>query len=232
MAKAKHKPVFISNVLTPTGRVSFPHLVEPDTRGQYADDKYKVSLLHPKNPDNATDIAALANCKKAVLDCAVQAWPGRKWKNGIDKPSFGELLHPFKNGDDKPDMAGHAGCFVFTCKTKNPPTIVGRKVTQGGKGVFPSIPAKDVYGGCHARLIVTAMSYEQRGAPGVTFLLETVQKRDEGERFGGGSTAILDDETEDEVVVDDDLSGGTSLGDDDDMSSAAGSSDADDEPSF
>jgi hypothetical protein len=229
MAKAKFEPVFINNILTPTGRVSFPHLVEPDSKGQYADNKYKLSLLILKKPDNAADIAALAACKKAVIDCAVQTWPGRKWKGGVDKPSFAELMHPFKNGDDKPDLAGHAGCFVFTCKTKNPPTIVGRKVTQGGKATFPNIPPAEVYGGCYARLIVTAMSYEQKGNPGVTFLLETVQKRDEGERFGGGggSTAILDDETEDEVVVDDDLGGGPSLGDDDDDMDAHKTSDDD-----
>jgi len=206
MAKAKFESVFVNDLLTPTGRVSFPHLAAPDTVGQYADNKYKLSLLIPKKPTDAADAARLQALKDAVIKCATDTWPDRKWAKG--KPSFAELMHPFKDGDQKKDLAGHEGCFVLTCKTKNKPTIVGKKTTVNGKAGFPNIEGEEVYGGCYARLIVTAMSYEQAGKPGVTFLLETVQKRAEGERFGRGSnTAMLEDDEEDDA-------GGDGLGDD------------------
>lgn len=186
---AKHKAVFKNDIVTPKGRLSFPHLVKPDTEGQYADDKFKVTLLIPQE-------TSLANLKNAVLACAKEAWPGKNYK-------LADLIHPFHNGDKKAEAnPAYAKTIYITCKTKNRPAIVD----TDRKEIDPA----EAYAGCDARLVVTAMSYEQKGEPGVTFLLETVQKLGDNTRFGKArDLSVLDDgevpasDGEDVVVTDD-----------------------------
>lgn len=184
---AAFKPKYVNNIVTPAGRVSFPHLEKPDSQGQYADDKYKATLLISKS-------ANLSGLKKAVLECARETWGANV--------EMANILHPFRNGDKKAEkMAAYANTLFITCKSKNRPTIID----ASRNGIEPA----EVYGGCDARFIVTAMSYEQGGKPGVTFLLDVVQKIKDNERFGGHADisvlddGILDDEAASNVVIDD-----------------------------
>jgi hypothetical protein len=173
MAKANaFKPVFINDIVTPPGRLSFPHLINPDTKGQYADDKWKATLIIPKKSD-------FAKMKAAVLKCAKETW-GRDF-------TLGELMHPFNNGDLKAEkLPDYAGCITVTAKTTKRPMIVGPDRN--------AIPAEDAYAGCNARLIVTAFSYEQKGKPGVTLLLSVVQFLGDNTPFGKGQDlGVLDD---------------------------------------
>lgn len=222
---AEDKPVFINDVLTPRGRVAFPHLTAPDSKGRFADDKYKVTLCIPKT----TDITAL---KKAVLECAREKWPKANFK-------LTDLMHPFRDGDaknkkqtqmGKTPLDGYDGALTITCKTRKEPNIVGLKAK--GDTSFPKLEGSEIYAGCDARLILTAMSYELSGKPGVTFLLETVQKLGDNDRFGGGGggdQSLLDD---DEGTLSDDapLSEESDVGSDDDM--FGGNNEAADDASF
>jgi len=168
-----HKSVFINDIVSPKGRFAFPHLAKPDEGGQYSDGKFKVTLLIPKD----SDMTAL---KQAIGSCAREAWGGKV------KPK--DLCHmPLRDGDEKTNLDGYAGCWYVTAKSSKRRRIVDRKRED--------IAPEDAYGGCEGRLVLTAMSYEQGGKPGVTFLLDTVQKLGEGQAFGGGggNVSILDD---------------------------------------
>jgi hypothetical protein len=163
------KPIFINDIVTPEGRVSFPHLANPDAKGPgkpYADDKYKASLLMPKKD---TDFAVL---RAKALECAQQAFG----KDSIK--SLNDFVHPFRDGNQRLNkegevMDGYKDCLYITCKSKDRPLTIDR----AKKNIDP----KDVYGGCRGRFIVTAMSYQST---------ENVRQPDgttkRGESFGSG----------------------------------------------
>jgi len=204
MAKQEFKPVFINNVVTPGGRLSFPHLAKPDSVGKYPDGKFKGTFLFPMKDGQFPGLkkADMSRLKKAVLDCISESWPGQQL--GIN-----DLAHnPFRKGDDKPELVGYEGTILITAKTKNRPQCVYRdKATIDVEDV-----SSELYGGVNCRAVLTVMSYEMSNKPGITFLLETVQKLSDSERFGasGNGAAALDALDDD----DEDLLGG---GDDEDL---------------
>lgn len=182
------KPVYVNGILTPTGRVSFPHLAMPDTVGKFAKGKYKLTLLmKPSEVDGM---------REAALECAKQAFPG---------VSLTDIQMPFRDGNEKakdPKNARYAGFTIITVTTKKqPPTI-----DMGKQPIDP----KEVYAGCWARCIVCACSYsgvetvvdsatrqrKQVTSYGVTFLLDKVQKVKDDERWGGKGTDDFPDDDE------------------------------------
>jgi len=188
-SKSGPKPTFINDIVTPVGRVSFPHLAEPDRKGPgkpYADDKFKASLLLPKT---GTDFSTL---RAKALECAQTAFgPGIK--------SLNDFAHPFRDGNNRTNkdgevMPGYADTLYITCKSKDRPLVIDRAKAN--------LDPKEVYGGCKARFIVTAMSYvstenvkqpngqvKKETIRGVTFLLDVVQKTGDDTAFGGGGKA-------------------------------------------
>jgi hypothetical protein len=186
--KTGPKPVFINNIVTPKGRISFPHIAEPDSKGKFADNKYKVTLLMPKD---TTDFAAL---RAVALKCAQDAF-------GPSIKTLKDFQAPFRNGDEK-DLDGYQGQLYITCKSKNRPHVVDRAKN--------ALDPKEIYGGCFARLVVSACSYQstetvrqadgstkKQVVKGVTFLLDAVQKMGDGDSFGGkgnAANAFPDDE--------------------------------------
>ncbi len=177
-APANFKPEFINNIVTPIGRVSFPHLSKPDEGRQYSDGKFKATLLLPKK---GVDLGPL---KTAALKVAQKSWPSKV-------KTLDDFVHPFRDGDLK-DAEGYKGSVFITCKSKRRPRMVGKMKEDVDGDMF--------YGGCKARFIVTAMTYMQAGKPGVTFLLDVVQFAGDGEKLGGGGGASVDslDEINDE----------------------------------
>lgn len=61
---------------TPIGIARYPHLIEPDTKGQYADDKYKVDLILTKQE--------LADLKKRFIEVSGLTEKNR-FPIGVDK---------------------------------------------------------------------------------------------------------------------------------------------------
>jgi hypothetical protein len=163
------KPEFINDIVTPIGRLSFPHLAKPDEGRQYSDSKFKGTLLLPKK---GVDLGPL---KTAALKCAQKKWPK------ITK--LDEFVHPFRDGDLK-DAEGYKGCIYIVAKTKRRPKLIGKMKEE--------LDGDHFYGGCKARFIVSAMTYMLAGKPGVTFLLDVVQFAGDGEKLGGGGSANVD----------------------------------------
>ncbi len=153
-------------LISPKGRLSYPHLFERHTKGDYPSDMYETLLLIPKS----TDISALRGACEAML---ADVFKG-KFKD------ISELEHPpIKDGDDfSDDRKGH---WVIKAKSDNRPQIVAAN---------PKIVIDDpeeVYGGRWAKLSLSLYSYNKAGKKGISFGLRNVQLLEKGERFGGTS---------------------------------------------
>jgi hypothetical protein len=169
-------------VVSPVIRASFPYVHKPDSGGEFSKDNYKITCLIDKKRE-----VELKPLKQACLEAARQIWPIIK---------FDELEHPFKDGDDS-KLDSYHGCIHFTAKSNRKPGVVGADKLGLPEGV-------EVYGGCYARVSVSAFTYTRPGEVivekggkrfkkkeelrGVSLALNNVQFIKDGERFGGGST--------------------------------------------
>lgn len=187
------KPVYINNVVTPIGRIAYPHLDKPSAAVGNDKPKYGIELVFAKE----TDISVL---KKAVLDCANQAFGAEVMaiENGqkVKRPrKLSDFIHPFKDGDEKAqeltladkDGSAYAGTIFIRAKSSRQVEVCDRTRAL--------IPPETVYGGCYGRLVVDVASYLADGnKPAVRFQLRTVQFVRDGEPLGGtgggGGSAI------------------------------------------
>lgn len=155
---------------TPEGVIHYPHLLQPDTKGEYADGKYKLTLAMPRAGSDFSKLMAL------VVAAARQEWGADVDLNKVKKP-----FHDGDAGGD-PHMAGKV---VLKMKTANKPIIVGldRK---------PLPPTEDpVHAGDFAIANVTACAYVQGGNKGVSFWFSGIMLTKRGERIGGVSADKL-----------------------------------------
>jgi len=172
--QSDHKPIYANGILTPVCRLRYSYLAFPDNKGKCAKNKYKITMLLEKE-----SIGALL---KAVEALAKEAFP--------DIP-FKQVETPFRDGDTKNDPKCH-GFILITPTSKKQPTCLGPNKA--------AVDPKEIYSGCSARAILSAMSYvgvekvrdkatgqvETVRSHGITFLIDKVQKTADGERFGGG----------------------------------------------
>lgn len=167
-------------VITPKGRLSYPHLFERHTQGEYPSGMYETMLLIPKSSDIAIlKEAATATMKEAFKD---------KFK------SIDELKNaPIRDGDEK--GGEYAGHFYIKAKTDNRPQIVG----ADPKVIIDD--AEECYGGRWARLSLSCYSYDKAGSKGVSWGLKNVQLLDKGEKFGGGSSNPEDEFSAEQTTV-------------------------------
>lgn len=188
MAHTGPKPTFINNIITPMGRIIYPHLDKPSSASEGAEPRFGVTLLIPKD----ADVSAM---KKALLECAVGAFGAevtivKDGKKVVRPRTLADFKHPFKDGDEKADALEaeekngdhYRGAVFIGPKSKRRPRIVDGKKQD--------LAPEEVYGGCYGRLVLSAMSYltVEGKKPAVTFLLEIVQKVKDGDPVGGGGT--------------------------------------------
>ena len=166
------KPDFATNIITPTFRLSYPHVWEPVTNQLAKRDEYSIQMIFNK----AADKAALQPMVKLVNDLI--AWKG--WSGpGIKKP--------FIDGDTKTDTSGVLWCdknpafkggIVIRSWSKQAPGIVDMT------GKHPITQKDEIYGGCYCRAQLNAYAFDQAGNRGVSFGLIHIQKIKDGESFG------------------------------------------------
>ena len=132
----------IANIVTGVGEASFPHLDEPDTKGQYASKKYDITLLWPKEDKAQTKILT-----DAAFAAALDMWGPEVIKG----PGAFKII--INNGDDKGDLGGYRGKWYIRPKSNYKPRVIdGRKA---------DIDAKTIKPGDSIRLKVVANAYEQ-----------------------------------------------------------------------
>lgn len=157
------------DITTGIGRISYPHVFQPETAPGQTEPKYSVTLLIPKT-DTAT---------KAALDAAVQAaiTEGVRGYTGpitLSKPVIkdGDGLRP--NG--QPYGPECKGMWIIKAKSRNKPQVVDGQIQ-------PIIDPTQLYAGCYGRVAGYMRAYAM-GTTGVSFILNAVQKTGDGEPLG------------------------------------------------
>lgn len=146
MAAAKKK---YTKTVVGAGTAAYVHLAEPDTEGEYADSKYKITLLIDKDSSEAERFEKL--CKQAGDE---------------EFPKAKSVKLPLRDGDEKEQEHFH-GKYMLTAKTKKQPTTVDGKRQK--------IPADVIKPGDIVKVSVTLNPCKVSGKPTVALWLNGVQ---------------------------------------------------------
>lgn len=142
-------------ILTPIGTARFAHLMEPDTEGKYADNKYKVDLIVD------ADDPAVEAIQAAMQQAAKDEW-GK---------APASLQLPIKDGDEeaaereRPELVGKV---IIRGKSKYPPGIVGPDKRELADGI-------EIRSGDQIRFSATCFPYKAGVTKGVSLQLRAVQ---------------------------------------------------------
>ncbi|MDC9591893.1 DUF2815 family protein, partial [Xenorhabdus sp. XENO-10] len=92
----------------------------------------------------------------------------------------------FRDGDDKSDYDGYAGCMFISASNKARPLVIDRDRTP--------LTAQDgrPYSGCYVNATISIFAYENNGK-GISASLSGVQFLRDGDAFAGGGVASVDD---------------------------------------
>lgn len=157
-----------ATLVTPEGRVSFPHVFKPSAFSPEQEPKYSLTLLFPKGTD-------LTPLRQAAVKAAKE-----KWGDNIPK----NLRNPIRDGDEK-DLDSYAGMMFISTISKQKPSVVDRNVQ-------PILEQGEFYAGCWAKVSVRPYAYGGPGTKyraGVSFGLQNIQKIRDDEPFSGRTTA-------------------------------------------
>jgi len=179
-------------VKTPRFRVSYPHVFKPRLNTLSGKQEFSVDALFPKK---GSDLTVLKEAQKKAI--------AEMWPDGAPKNLRGFIT----DGDEKGgECAGH---WVMKMKSylESAPIIVGPKKINGKLPIITN--PKEFYGGCFARAVVTIKAYDKNGGRGVSAWLDSLQKLEDGEKFGAPPTdpdadfSDSDDATEADQQADD-----------------------------
>lgn len=173
MSKEK-MPIEKKKVLSPEFRVSFPHVFEKHTGFEGQEAKYSLVMLYDKKTD-------LKDLKRAAFNAAIEKWgPKESWPKN--------LRLPFRDGNEKTDLAGYENTVYVSASSKLAPQVIGNKKVDGQ---FPRLEdgTDQFYAGCYARATLIAFAYDKAGNRGVSFSLQNVQKLRDGDQFSGRKNA-------------------------------------------
>lgn len=168
----------------------FPKFFEkglPDDKGV---SYYEADLLFSPEAQKTEEFVKL---KAAMAEAAKAEWKGSPPANlrGAFRPA-GEKRKQADGSQYYPDEQ-FAGWLLMRVKTKNQPGIVGTTAGPDGKPL-PITDETEIYGGAIVVCTVNPNAYSVKGNNGVSFWLNNVQKRRDGEPLGGGSrTRAADD---------------------------------------
>lgn len=162
------------NLLTPKGRMLYPHLFKPNLPQNEKDPekaRYQVTLLIPKG----SDIAALRAAVEEVIDENVPA----------KARSTTKLKLPFLKTEDQPRFAELAEDYplMLRLNAKYKPDV---RTPRNDRSVTEAEEADEVYGGRWARVSCRPFFYDTNGNKGVSFGLQNVQLLDHDDPLAGG----------------------------------------------
>lgn len=188
--------------VTPKFRVSYPYLFQPqkDKDDPEGAGKYSITMMFPKETDLTDLKKSLHAAKVAAFGPNKEKWPKK-------------LESPVRDGDsvefeDKPEFQG---CWIVkaTANAKfGKPSLVGTK-RDIEKKLIPLGDQSEFYAGCYARAFIFPNVWEFMKKRGVSFILDHVQKLDDGPALGGRKNVneifdpIGDDDVESNDFADD-----------------------------
>lgn len=169
-------------LVTPEGRVSFPHLFTADSVPGTNKLKYSVNLLFPKS-DKEGCARIFAALKAAKEYGTVASWGG-KVPAKLDLPIY--------DGDEaETPRPEETGCFVLKARSDAQYTRPG--VVDKNRNVIED--EEEVYAGCYGRASVLFKPYSTAGNNGIMCILRAFQKLKDGEPLAAGAdaAALFDD---------------------------------------
>lgn len=159
----------LARVLTPTFRVSYPHVFKPQRVKPTDKPKHSITMLFAKNSDLTAIKEAIKQAKIAKFGPDRADWPE-------------ELESPVNDGDAQKnaDKEGYKGHWAIkaTANEESKPGVVDADMNE-------IISPSEFYPGCYARAYIFAYVWEYMGKQGVGFILDHVQKVKDGKSFGG-----------------------------------------------
>lgn len=175
------------SVVTCKGRISYPHLFEPQTTDN-GRTQYDCVFIIPK-PETVADPVERAEIEKTLKELRAAAGKCAQDKWGAQIPPA--LVNPIKDGDGTRPTDGqpygpevHGSFFINAASGEKwkPSVVLNEKdpLTDGWKRAEPS----DVYAGCFARIAVSPYAWNYKSKNGVSFNLVTVQKLADGDPLG------------------------------------------------
>lgn len=163
----------MGQLVTPRGEVAFPHVFTPQPPFDSTKEaQYGLILLWDADSEKLTKL------RKAIVDTATEKF-GAKAAQMLEK---GQLRSPLRNGDDKEDLDDFHGKVYMNIKSNEKPQVVGQDIE-------PLMSQMDFYGGCFARADIYLFAYDKAGNKGVSAILNSIQKLDDGERKSGRRSA-------------------------------------------
>lgn len=179
----------MANLITPTGRLSYPSLFKPrpNELNPEAAPKYEATLLFPKD-------LSIAVIKNAIKDAIAKEYPSGKLPNGFK----GDII---KDGDDEKyaEKDGYPGHWVVCFKSKYPPAVVSSEKLGNGNWRPITEDSREIYGGAWCRVAFRAYCYDVKNnkgtsmSRGVSLDLASIQKLRDDEPFGNGPSNPNDD---------------------------------------
>lgn len=192
----------LCRIITPTFRVSYPHVFKAQAVKQGDKAKFSITMLFPKDKalDGTSPDGKPRGLKEVIKNAKLAEFgPKESWP--------ADLESPVTDGDDPKHAKkeGYAGHWVIKASTgeDQKPSVVDEDMN-------PIVDPSDFYPGCYARAYVYAYVWEYMNKQGVGFILDHVQKMKDGKSFGGkkpveqvfgpvGTGSSDDDDADDEM---------------------------------
>lgn len=167
-----------TTVITPVGRLSYPHLFTPqDPMNDGEEGKYGAAIVFEEGTD-------LSELKAAIAGAATSFFGAEQAKKLM---AAGKLRLPLR--EDGEDKGYPENSVFFNARTKNRPSTVSRYIDPATGNMRVITDPSELYPGCYVKMQVSAYGYDVKGNKGVAFGLNHVLKYDDGERLDGRTNA-------------------------------------------
>jgi hypothetical protein len=161
----------MANIVTPQGRLSYPHLLKPNDGGNFPSGKYETGFIIDKSED-------ISHLQKEVDRILKEEFPKLK--------SVSQLKHqPIKDGDAD---GKYPGSWFIKAKSTRKPKVVDYDPKHAMED------EDEIYGGQNAKISINFFAYDAKGTKGIGVGLGNVQILRGGERFGGTGSSNPADE--------------------------------------
>lgn len=168
---SEEKKAKFKSIMSPTFRVSFPHVFKPYSMQDGQEPAYSIEMMFPEGTD-------LTEMKKLATEVKRAKW-------GDNAPEG--LRNPFKDGNLK-KLESYKGMTIVSARTKQRPGLIDENYNE-------IIDQAKFYAGCWAKATLTCYAYEARNKQGVilnrgvAFGLQNIMKVKDDTAFSGKRNA-------------------------------------------